>query len=48
MKDEKDNKNKKLGDKEVSDKIIEGARKSFEILNSKLNKMKNEKDKGKD
>lgn len=38
-------KDKKLTDKEVLDKIIEDSYKSFEILNSKIN---DEKDKEKD
>ena len=38
-------KDKKLTDKEVLDKIIEDSYKSFEILNSKIN---GEKDKKKD
>ncbi len=41
-------KDKKLTDKQVLDKIIKDSYKSFEILNSKINKVKDEKDKGKD
>jgi hypothetical protein len=43
-----DKKNKKLSDEKLLDKIIKGANKSFEILDSKINKVKDEKDKRKD